>query len=255
MTAEATAAATRDDAFLGGRVTIRQPVRGFRSGSDAVMLAAAVPARPGDRVLELGCGAGAALFCLGARVSGLMLSGLELQPGYAALARLNAATNGLQARIVEGSVTAMPATLKAEQFDRVLMNPPFHRPAEGTGANDDGRDTAHREGDGSLADWIGAGLARVGPKGSLTVIHRAARLGEVLALVEGRLGAVAILPLAARPGVAADRVIVSGSKGRRAATRLLAPLVMHGETGNAFTTHAEAVLRGNDSLQIQPGGD
>ena len=59
---------TRDDAFLGGRLVLRQPARGYRAGADAVMLAAACSARAGERVLELGCGAGAALFCLGARV-------------------------------------------------------------------------------------------------------------------------------------------------------------------------------------------
>ena len=87
--------ATRDDAFLGGRLTLRQPARGYRAGADAVMLAAACPAQPGQRVLELGCGAGVALFCLGARVRGLSLTGLERQPALADLARHNAAATGL----------------------------------------------------------------------------------------------------------------------------------------------------------------
>ena len=95
---------TRDDGFLGGRLVLRQPARGYRAGADAVMLAAACPAGAGQRVLELGCGAGVALFCLGARVPGLALAGLERQPALADLARHNAAATGIPARIVTGDL-------------------------------------------------------------------------------------------------------------------------------------------------------
>ena len=121
-----TGADWREDGFLGGRLRIAQPVRGYRAGADAVMLAAACPARPGESVLELGCGAGVALLCLGARVPGLALTGLELQPAYAALARRNAAANGIAARVAEGDLAHMPALLRGESFDHVIANPPYH---------------------------------------------------------------------------------------------------------------------------------
>ena len=57
------------DAFLGGRLRIWQPRAGYRAGIDPVMLAAAVPARPRQSVLELGCGAGTASLCLAAQPS------------------------------------------------------------------------------------------------------------------------------------------------------------------------------------------
>ena len=119
---------TRDDAFLGGRLVLRQPARGYRAGADAVMLAAACPAEQGQRVLELGCGAGVALFCLGARVPGLDLTGLERQPALAELARHNAAATGIAARIVAGDLAGMPPGLRAEAFDHVIANPPFFGP-------------------------------------------------------------------------------------------------------------------------------
>ena len=112
------------DGFLGGALHLWQPRKGYRAASDPVFLAASVAARPGARVLELGCGAGAALLCLGRRVDGLDLSGLELQPGYADLARRNAAANGIEAWIIEGDLAEMPATLRQESFDHVIANPP-----------------------------------------------------------------------------------------------------------------------------------
>ena len=146
------------DAFLDGRLRLWQPRRGYRAATDPVLLAAFVPARPGERVLELGCGGGTAALCLGRRVPGLELHGLELQPAYAELARLNAAENGLALAVHEGDLRRPPAALRRLVFDHVLANPPFH-PPPATGADDPGRDRAHREGEAGLADWIAAGLA------------------------------------------------------------------------------------------------
>ena len=47
-----------EDALLGGRVRLLQPSRGYRVAVDAVLLAAAVDAAPGERVLDLGAGVG-----------------------------------------------------------------------------------------------------------------------------------------------------------------------------------------------------
>ena len=112
------------DAFLGGRLAIRQPKAGYRAGIDPVRLAAAVPARSGETVLELGCGAGVAALCLGRRVPGLALAGIERQGDYAVLARENAAANGIAFEVVEGDLARMPASLRARSFDHVIANPP-----------------------------------------------------------------------------------------------------------------------------------
>ena len=114
-----------DDGFLGGRLHIWQPAKGFRSGVDAVLLAAAVPAVAGQSVLELGCGAAACVLCLGARVPGLALNGLELQGDYAALARENAARNHLDLDLWQGDVADVPKGLRDQTFDHVIANPPY----------------------------------------------------------------------------------------------------------------------------------
>lgn len=215
---------TRRDGFLGGRLQIAQPLRGYRAGMDAVLLAAACPARAGECVLELGCGAGVASLCLGWRVPGVALTGVELQPGYAALARANAADNGLELQVFQADLTALPAVLRAQMFDHVIANPPYF--LGGTPAPDAGRGTARHEAT-PLAAWVDAGLRRLRPGGSITVIQRADRLAGVLAALEGRAGGAAILPIAPRAGRPAGRVIVQARKGGRAPLRLLAPLVLH----------------------------
>ncbi|WP_316015814.1 tRNA1(Val) (adenine(37)-N6)-methyltransferase [Roseobacter sp. HKCCA0434] len=230
-----------EDAFLGGRVTLRQPRHGYRAATDPVLLAAACPARAGDSVLELGCGAGTALACLAARVA-VEATGLELQPDYAALARLNLPGT----EIVEGDLADMPAALRALQFHHVIANPPYYG-AHDLPPRDAGRRIAHVE-DTPLATWIDAGLRRLRARGTLTMIHRAERLAPILAALDGRAGDIRVLPLTSRAGRAAERVIVQGRKDARGPLRLLPPFVLHAGDrhegdGADFTEKAEAVLR------------
>ena len=262
MSAEAGAAAaeavppveTAEDRLLGGRVRLLQPVRGYRAATDPVLLAAAVPARPGESVLELGCGAGATLLCLAARVPRLGLAGLEREPVYAALAVRNAELNGVAAEIVEGDVAAMPAVLRARSFDQVMLNPPFHAHAASQPAANRLRDRAHRA-DLPLATWLGAGLARLRPGGRLTLIHRAEAVPEILAALAGRAGAVAVKPLVARAGRDAKRAIVLATKGARGPFRLAAPLVLHAgpahlADGDDFAPETAAILRDAAALPV-----
>lgn len=243
----------REDGFLGGRLRILQPARGYRAGADAVMLAAACPARAGDSVLELGCGAGVALLCLGARVPGLHLAGLELQPAYAELARRNAAANAIPAELHQGDLARMPAELRSRSFDHVIANPPYF--TGGPPAPDAGRGRARHEAT-PLPQWVEAGLRRLRPGGRLTLIQRADRLAAILAALSGPAGAIAILPVAARAGREAGRIIVSARKGARAPLRLLTPFVMHAKPSHAgdqedLTEAAQAVLRGGAALSLE----
>jgi tRNA1(Val) A37 N6-methylase TrmN6 len=244
--------ALTEDALLGGRVRLLQPRSGYRAAIDPVLLAAFAPAAPGQSALDLGCGAGAVSLCLGVRTPGLDLHGLELQPDYAALARANAAANGLSLEVHLGDVLRPPAELRARNFDLVLANPPYHAP-DAAAARDPGRDAAHREGAARLGDWIDAGLRRLVPKGTLVVVHLAARLGDLLGALDGRAGAVEILPVAPTAGAPATRVLVRARKGSRAPLRLLAPLALHLEgTGPSprYTAEAEAVLRNGAGLPL-----
>lgn len=234
-----------DDLFLGGRLRLAQPRTGYRASADPVLLAAACPAQAGDRVLDLGCGVGVASFCLGARVAGLRLAGLERQAAYADLARHNACVTGISLEVHDGDLRDMPPALR-RPFDHVIANPPYFARHGGSAARDAGREAAQRE-DTPLADWAAAARRRLHPGGWLTMIHAADRLPELLAGLAG-FGAVAVLPLAPRPARAASRVIVRARKGARAPFRLLAPLILHegaahdGDREN-YTPALRAVLR------------
>ncbi|HMO06709.1 MAG TPA: methyltransferase [Paracoccaceae bacterium] len=237
-----------DDAVLGGRVRLWQPARGFRAGTDAVLLAAACGAAPGQSVLDLGCGVGTASLCLAARVPGLSLAGVEMQAGYAALARANAARNAAALEVVEADAADLPPALR-RPFDHVICNPPYYAAGAGSAARDPGREAALRESH-PLRLWLDAAARRLRPGGWCSLILAADRLAEVLAgvVADRRLGSAAVLPLAARQGRAAERVILRARKGGRAPFRLLAPLILHEGARHPgdrehFTAEARDILR------------
>ncbi|OYX43541.1 MAG: methyltransferase [Rhodobacterales bacterium 32-67-9] len=236
-----------EDAFLGGRIRIVQPRHGYRAAMDPVLLAAAVPARAGDSVLDLGCGAGVASLCLGHRVPGLRLAGLELQPAYAALARRNAAANGQEFEVHDGDLARLPEGLRVRSFDHVIANPPYFPAGAGTPAADCGRETAQREAT-PLELWLGVALRRLRPGGWLTVIQAAERLPELLAGLWCGAGSITARPVAARQGREANRVIIQARKGGRGAFRLAAPFVLHEgaahlRDGDDHSAAARAILR------------
>lgn len=234
------------ETFLDGRVKARQPEAGFRSGTDAVLLAAAVPARAGQAALELGTGSGAAALCLAARVPGVVVTGVELDPSLAALARQNAQASGLEAIFTAGDIFALPPALKRD-FDQVLANPPFH--GEGNPPPDPARARALMD-DGMLQQWLSIGLQRTVSGGFFTTILRADRLNEALAALPK--AGVNIFPLWPRAGMAAKRVILLARKGSRAPPGLLAGLALH-EADGRYTDEAQAILRDGASLAMDWG--
>jgi tRNA1(Val) A37 N6-methylase TrmN6 len=239
--------ATTCDAFLGGRVRIEQPRHGYRAATDPVFLAAACPAKPGERVLELGCGVGTASLCLAARVPDLHLVGVERQAGYAALARRNGVVAGADLSVVEADLSGLPSDLRQQGFDHVLANPPYFLSGDGTAARDPGREAANRE-DTPLRDWIASARARLVPKGWLTLIHTAERLPDCLAALQDGFGAITLLPIQPRAGRAVTRIVIRARKSARARFRLLPPFLVHGSDDHPgdrsdYTTAAEAVLR------------
>ncbi|MDQ2093239.1 tRNA1(Val) (adenine(37)-N6)-methyltransferase [Rhodalgimonas zhirmunskyi] len=248
---------TRDD-FLGGRITLAQPRRGYRAGIDPVLLAASVTARDGQAVLELGCGVGAAALCLAARVPGLSLTGLERDPSYAGLARRNAEANKLPLKVVEGDLANIPTDLRQRRFDLVLMNPPYYDRGRGSRAPNPMREVALGE-ETPLSAWIVAAARRLLPGGYLHVIQRADRLGALLAALdaraENRLGSVQVMPLLPRPGRDARLVLLRARKEGRAPLRLHAGILLHPEGEHPgdrenYTKSISSVLRDGAQLEF-----
>ncbi|HEY6431347.1 MAG TPA: methyltransferase [Acetobacteraceae bacterium] len=236
-----------EGSLLDGRVRYAQPQGGFRSGIEPVLLAAAVPARSGERVLEMGCGAGAALLCLSARVPGVGGLGVDIDAGMVLLARRNAAANGwpglefltADAASVEGMGT----------FDHACANPPFH-PSGGTASADASRDLAKRDRPGLLAGWVGAMAAQVRHRGTLTVILAAAELPRAIAaLMAAGCPPSRLFPLWPREAQAAKLVIVQSVKAGRGPMRLSPGMRLHAADGS-FTAEAQAVLREGCGIEL-----
>ncbi|MEE9453699.1 MAG: methyltransferase [Paracoccaceae bacterium] len=240
------------DDFLGGQIQIWQPKDGYRAATDPVFLAAAIDAKPGQSVLELGCGAGVALACLCHRVPDLNACGLEIQPDYAALAVRNAVHNDLDFAVHVADLLAMPEALRQQDFDQVFANPPFYAANASSAPQDAGKNTAHREGVATLGDWISAGLRRLKPRGYFTMIHRTERLPDILAALENKAGDIRILPLCARKNRDAGRVIVRARKGAAGPLRLLAPLVIHTGTAHGFDADNYTPIARNILRNTQP---
>ena len=218
--------AVTEDAFLGGRLRLLQPVQGYRAGVDPVLLAASVPAKSGQRVLDLGCGVGTALFCLGCRVPGLSLTGIELQPIYADCARRNALSNNIEAKVVQADLSKLPPEIRQMRYHHVLANPPYFLRENGTPASDASREVALGE-QTSLAVWVQTAAKRLEPGGHATFIQRADRLEQLLTFMGKHLGSLQILPFAPRVARDSHLVLVRGRKGGRAPLRLHAPIILH----------------------------
>ncbi len=238
---------TVENALLDGRVRLRQPAKGYRAGMDAALLAAAVAAEPGQRVIEAGCGAGAVLMQIAARRPHAALTGLERDPAMAALARENAALNGADARIVEGDVAAGFRARAMEPFDWAVSNPPFFDDPGALRAPAPGKRGAWMADDG-LKAWTGFLLKSVREGGRIVIIHRADRLADLLALLGETAGSFAVRGIHPYADEPAKRVLVQAIKTGKAPLRLLPPLMLHERGGDKHTAEAEAVMRGEAEI-------
>lgn len=238
-----------DDSVLDGRVKLRQPVRGYRAGVDAALLAAACDAKPGDRVIEAGCGAGGALLAAAARRPEVMFTGVERDPAAAALARENIALNGLGDRVevVEGDVAHRFSQLGLAPFDAALSNPPFFDDDTALRGPAAERRAAWIADDG-LEAWISFLTRAVREGGSITVIHRADRLGDLLGLLTPKAGSIQVRPVHPFADAPAKRVLIRAVKTGKAPLMLLPPLLLHDRDGGKHTAEAEAILRGRADL-------
>jgi tRNA1(Val) A37 N6-methylase TrmN6 len=247
---------TSEDALLGGRLVLRQPVRGHRFGHDAVLLAAATPARPGQAAVELGAGVGAAGLALARRIDGLAVTLVEIDPQLTALAADNVARNGLAKRVravcldVADAAGLAAGGLAAQTADQVLMNPPFNPPDNAS--PDRARRLAHMTSPATLSQWVESAARLLRPGAVLTLIWRADGLGEVLTTLADGFGAIMVLPVYPKPQAAAIRVLVRATQGSRAPLVLLPGFVLADPAGKP-TAQAEAVLRDGAGIDLPTG--
>jgi tRNA1(Val) A37 N6-methylase TrmN6 len=241
-----------DDSLLGGAVRFSQPAQGYRVAIDPVLLAAAVPAAPGDWVLDAGAGTGAASLCLAARVPECRIVGLELERTLARIANHNVEQNGCagQVEVITGNLDQPPPRLSGASFDHVMTNPPHLAPGEAPASPVPGRALAHHEGDLDLTRWLAGCIRMLKPGGRLTLIHRSDRLTEIFAALAGTIGDLVLFPLwPASDRRPAKRILVQGRRGARGKIRLMRGLVLHQPDGS-YTGAATLVLRHGGALSL-----
>ena len=232
------------DDFLGGLVRLKQPEKGLRATSDAVLLAACVPDSAKGKLLDVGCGVGILALSTAKRAKGITTVGVDIQEELISLAKENAAINELSDRVAFLCQDIMErGFLKGETFDYVITNPPFY--AENPSATPLMKAIAHHEGEsGFLANWVNFSVRHLKAKGRFIMLHKAERLPEILSLLCEKLGDLSVKPLYSRKGDSASRVIVSGVLNSKKPFRVLPPLIVH-ESDGAFTQEAKAILMGD----------
>jgi tRNA1(Val) A37 N6-methylase TrmN6 len=239
-----------EDAFLGGKLRVLQPEKGYRAGIDAVFLGAAIPAKEGDTVFEAGIGVGVASLCLLARCANIHVTGMEVTARYAMMCEENAKRNGfansirvIHADVKEALRKDLATMPQHGTFAHAFANPPYFEDGKVTQSPSLLKAAAHAFGPDDLELWIKIMYVMVGLRGTVTMIHRADTLGKILTAMEDKFGDIRVAPLYAREGTSASRVIVQGVRGSKAPMQLLPGLILHQQDGHDFTPDAEAVLR------------
>lgn len=239
--------------LLGQRVKVMQPSAGYRVGMDGALLAAAcagaiADARKPLQALELGCGAGGALLSLKARCPDLNLTGIEREPVYADLARRNVVLNATHnVAIIEGDIGTGFKAFELERFDLVFSNPPYFDDPDTLRPPHEAKRPAWIADDG-LGAWLDFALAATKDGGDVIFIHRADRLGDILAGLSEKAGSFMIRPIQSFAGKDAKRIIVRAKRLGRAPLRLLPPLILHDNGVRKHTEEVEAMLRGKTLL-------
>jgi tRNA1(Val) A37 N6-methylase TrmN6 len=243
---------TTIDALLNRRITVEQPKKGFRIAVDTLLLASAINARTGEKVVDLGCGVGGAMLALAVRVLGLTVNGLEIQPELAELCRNNIKRNTYEDRMeaITGDVTHLPGPLLF-CYDHVMMNPPYHDAAKHGASPNESKAIANTGTMEELEMWIISAARCLKQTGHLVMIHRADRQDEILTYMKPHFGDTEIIPLLPKENEPANRILLRSRKGQGAKVIPCRPMTIHRKSGG-YTDEMEAILKHNRPIDFMP---
>lgn len=246
--ADASADTTIDD-FLGGAIRLIQPRDGYRVSMDTVMLAATIPARAGETVLEGGVGSAGAALCLARRLPGVKVHGIDIQKSMIELARQNITCNDLSDFVSVSHQCVTDLSGPEATYDHVMVNPPYLAEGKAIRPPEHNKGLAHMDSVATLKDWIKFCIYRVKNRGTVSIVYRADRMDELIAHLYRRVGDLKILPLWPRIGTPAKRVLIQGRKGVRGTAKMLPGLALHGEV-DRYTAEAHRILWDGEPLSL-----
>ena len=240
-----------EDALLGGRVIIRQPAQGYRVAIDPLLLSAAISAEPGESILDVGAGVGAAGLCLAVRFPHCRVIGIERQKDLVRLATDNILLNNLRDRveILHGNLQNPPPRLAGGSYSQVISNPPYFEANYGRLSPSVSKSLSNHENQADMDTWFKFCLLMLKPMGKITFIYRADILDRLMSLFCGKVGNIRIFPLWPSKEQPAKRVIVQGIKGVKGGVSLLNGMFLHNEDGS-FTQEADSILRNGQSISL-----
>lgn len=239
------------DKFLDGKLIIKQPRKGYRAGIDAVLLAAVVHPKLGDKILEIGAGVGTVMLCIAAHCPAANITGVEIQEDLVSICQENIKDNHFEDRIniLQGDLSNPPVLLKPNTYDHVISNPPFHDYGPQAGNDIKTKSLSRHVSNVTLQDWIIGCLRFVKPRGLLTLIHRADQLDDSLNALRTISGGIKIYPFWPKQEKPAKLVILQARKGVKSACTIRPGMVLHDREGK-YTQEAESIFRGSGRIEI-----
>lgn len=246
------------DSFHRGRFHLAQMKTGaHRAGTDAMLLAGAVPGGFSGRLADLGAGAGAAGMAVAARCPEAIVTLVENAPDMLACAArsIELPQNRwmrdrlalLDADVTLAGARRVAAGLADNSFDFAIFNPPFNAPADRSSPNAS-RGRSHVMHAGLFEQWLRTAAAIVRPGGGVALIARPASIADILAAMRGRFGGVQVKPIHPQAERPAIRVVVRAVRGSRAALAIMPPLALHQKGNDRLAGEADAVNNGLSSL-------
>lgn len=228
--------------ILGKRLTLVHLPNGFKTSMDSVLLAAACPVQANERLLDMGCGVGGAGFCVLARVGGVFLTGVDIQEAQIELAMKNADKN--QFENTEFVASDIINFKREKEFHHIIMNPPYLDAGKHLRSPHPEKATAmgHEENTHSIKEWIDVAHFNLKSNGTLTIIHRADQIDEIIRVMGKRFGAIEVIPLWPKMGISAKRVIIRAIKDRRSPSVLHSGITLHEDSGE-YTCEANNILK------------
>lgn len=245
------------DGFLGGNIYLYQPKNSYRSGIDAVLLAASCPAKNIDHVADFGSGIGTVGLCIKSRVQSVQVTLIERHSDIVDIAKKNISRNHFsfdETAIVQADLTHSILELKnagliPNQFHHIVMNPPFFEANKSQRPKDDYQAQAHMFEADELKKWLDNATWALKSRGSLSIIYPAQGILDILSHLNGRYGNIHILPIHSKANSPAKRVIIQAYRDKKSPLKLLPPLILHDQNGQ-YTPRVEAVLRESASLSL-----
>jgi tRNA1(Val) A37 N6-methylase TrmN6 len=234
-----------EDTLFGGRLICRQCRHGYRFSVDAVLVAHFAIPKPGQRVLDLGCGCGVIGLILAHRQPRITVSSLEMQEELAALAEANGKLNGFgdRFRVIRGDVRKISGAVAPETYDLVICNPPYRKKGSGRINRGEQATLARHELSGEINDFVRAAAFSVKNRGKVGFVYPARRSNTLLlALHEYRLTPKRLQAVYSYPGAeSACLVLVEAVKNGGEQIEILAPFFIYARRNGNYTPAMHAL--------------